>query len=997
MAPASDNHSFLSEFHDYDFIDIDPDVNFWDNVNYSSNLIAPENLYGHVSHFDSDLTLSILHINTRSLIHKLSNVQTLIDQCNVEFSIIGLTETWLDDVSDRMVSIPGYKFNCVNRPNRIGGGVGCFVKNGIPFVCRNDLCRKNDIFDWMAIELVMTASKNSIIYVVYRPPNSNFEFFIDSLYASLISANLQNKHAYILGDFNINLLADDSRNIKSSFIDSLFNFSLFPLIKSPTRVTDYSATLIDNIFTNNITTIYAALLCSDISDHFPICAFLDHSSKKQSPSTSNKERNLNTRNLNQLNVFFLNYDWSSILQSNNVDEAFAIFVDILINALNHFCPLRSRKSVRFKRPWFTSGLLISSKRKNNLYLKYLKNRNLVNKQSYIKYKNLFTKLCRASENKYINDQFIKNQNNIKKTWNLIKTILPNSQSNFNISLRHNDELIHDREAVCNLFNQHFSSAQCSLSSQYIASSVYKHSMPSTINSIFFDEVSESEVVFIVKQLNNKHSSGHDEISNFLLKQTISSLITPFTHLINLSLSNGKFPSILKITKVKPIFKKGDVSDIQNYRPISLVSVFSKIIEKLVENKLISFLNKSQFFSHCQYGFRANSSTELAILDLCHYVAGNMNNKYLTLGVFLDLSRAFDSIDHKILLSKLDHYGVRGVALKWFEAYLLNRSQYVCIDGVSSPNLSINKGVPQGSILGPLLFNIYINDLVYCSPKLKFIMYADDSNILYHDRDVDSLVRVMNEELDKIADWLTKNKLHLNMDKTNFMLLGPKIITNKITISICIKNNQIKRVFSIKFLGVIINSELSWIDHILFIKNKISKNIGIIFKIKCKIPKHIIQILYFSLIYPYLIYCLSIWGGSPISHMKQLKIIQNNYLRILFNLNKWDHISSYYAISKIVTIENLYLFRIFVLSYKLIVKKISSYFLIIINSYLNCSSRLLRNINSFYLPICRTKLFNNTPIILIMKFWNSLPFDIKCSPCLFKFKKSIFNFISSIDS
>ena len=267
----------------------------------------------------------------------------------------------------------------------------------------------------------------------------------------------------------------------------------------------------------------------------------------------------------------------------------------------------------------------------------------------------------------------------------------------------------------------------------------------------------------------KSSTGHDKLSNKLVKEIIQPIARPLTHIFNLSLSTGVVPDIFKLAKVIPIFKTGDKCNPNNYRPISLLPAFSKILEKIVHKRLLKFLCKHNIIYPQQYGFLKGRSTEQAMADIILMISNAIDNKSLSLGIFLDLSKAFDSISHKILLQKLSRYGIRGVSLKWFNSYLSGRLQYVLNDNVTSSSQSINAGVPQGSVLGPLLFLLYINDMPLISTVLNYILFADDTTAIYNSPSIDDLFLTVNAELSKLNNWFAANELLINVSKTNFVI------------------------------------------------------------------------------------------------------------------------------------------------------------------------------------------------------------------------------------
>jgi hypothetical protein len=402
--------------------------------------------------------------------------------------------------------------------------------------------------------------------------------------------------------------------------------------------------------------------------------------------------------------------------------------------------------------------------------------------------------------------------------------------------------------------------------------------PSTLSSMSLDSVTVDEVSSIIRSLKLNASPGLDEIPATVIKFACTYISKPITCLINSSFRHGVFPDVLKMAKVIPVFKTGDRSLLSNYRPISILTTFSKIFEKAIVTRLNSFLFKFNILYENQYGFRKNHSTVMALLSLVDKVADAMDKKKASAAVFLDLSKAFDTIDHDILLKKLSHYGIRGIALDLLQSYLNNRSQSVVYQNVASSYSKITCGVPQGSILGPVLFLIYINDIYLCSKLLHFILFADDTTIFLAGDSWQYVSTTMENELLIISDWFKANKLSLNIKKTNLIsFLRSK--QSPIDLNIKIDGSRIAQVTSTKFLGVEIDQHLSWKGHIKKICSKICSVIGILSKIRFKISQQTALLLYNSLILHHLNYCNLIWASNYKAELVKIQVLQRRALRI----------------------------------------------------------------------------------------------------------------------
>ena len=330
-----------------------------------------------------------------------------------------------------------------------------------------------------------------------------------------------------------------------------------------------------------------------------------------------------------------------------------------------------------------------------------------------------------------------------------------------------------------------------------------------------------------------------------------------------------FPQEMKVAEVVPIYKSGDSRLVSNYRPVSVLPLFSKIYEKLMYNRLLSFIEKNNLFYKFQFGFRSKHGSNLAQVILIYKILSALDKGNLVLGVFLDLKKAFDAVNNAILLNKLYKYGVRGVTFKWLTDYLKDRKQYVCFDGCNSRRETVTCGVPQGSILGPLLFLMYINDLAYVSDKLLPIIFADDTNVFLEGKNLVDTCDTMSTELQKVNLWLQANKLTLNIAKTQYMCFkSPRKKIDSIH-SVSINKTKIEFVSKSKFIGIVLDESLSWIDHIKSVKTRVAKEMGVICKARKYLNQQTLKVLYYSMVYPHLIYCVEVWGYASQIHLSSL--------------------------------------------------------------------------------------------------------------------------------
>jgi len=568
-----------------------------------------------------------------------------------------------------------------------------------------------------------------------------------------------------------------------------------------------------------------------------------------------------------------------------------------------------------KEKWFTKGLLKSSRNKDKLYRKSInKPKTDETHIKYVKYRNLFNKIKRSTKAKYYNDVLEENKNDIKNTWKIMKMAMNkiNDKSNISQIIKYNSNTLTNEQDITNAFCEYFTNVgpEYARNIPNTNKSPQEYLNPKIKNTIFLNPTDPEEINKLIQKLKPKNSSGHDNISSKLIKYLKDEIKEPTSTLINKSITEGIFPDIFKIAEVVPIYKNKNSEDINNYRPISLLPTISKLLEKIIHKRTYSFLQKHNILYNSQYGFRPKHSTNDAITEYITDITENLETKTNTLSTYLDLSKAFDTIDHNILLNKLQHYGIRGNSLNWFKSYLTNRSQYVKINNCKSDIKQVICGVPQGSVLGPLLFIIYTNDLPNSLKNTHAILFADDTTIYTNHKEIKLLYQYVNRDLDALFEWFKTNKLSLNINKTNFMLFtNTNLPQTEINRSIKIGNEELKRKPSIKFLGIIIDEKLNWQNHIETTRNKLSKITYSLKMVKSFLPKQNMKILYQSLIQPYLEYGITLWGGTHKIHLDKLRIVQKKIIRNITSSKYNEHTDPIFKQLNLLKLNQLYTLKI----------------------------------------------------------------------------------------
>ena len=954
--------------------------------------------------------------NIRSINGHWDNIMDVIDSAQpIKFSILAFQEIWSVQKNYEISGYNKFEFNSRDKngpPNpNCGGGVGIFIDNKYKEyeILTDESVFIPHVYESIWVKIKMKKGKDKIIGNVYRPntaPLADLQQAIE-IHQQIIDKILNNKnHAkcdiQILGDFNVNLLSYETHGLTNTYINNLISKSFLPLITLPTRIKQQSATLIDHIWTNQICSNYnTGIIINSLSDHFPVF-YIEETKQPKAKLPETVTRNINCKTIPPFCKLLQSTSWHNVVNESNPKIAFDNFFE-KINGVRDisFPEIKMKPKVnRFKHsPFMTKGLLVSHKRKERLFAKKVKNPSDINLNKFKVYNTIYNKVRRSAKIKYYDNQFNKFIKNSKQTWKVIREIIGSKKQKDQLPdfFRSDGRIISDYLEIANGFNNFFSQVGPNLASEIGVSELHYESYLGRSNPISFEfsRISEIDILKICKQLKPKVSSGADFISNKLLKQIAPIIITPLHYLINLSLETGYVPHKLKIAKIVPVFKDGDCHDYNNYRPISLLSSFAKLLEKIVARQLIGFLNYHNLLYKHQYGFRANHNTSQPVLHFADKIYNSLNQKPSanTLAIFIDLKKAFDTVDHLTLLKKMEFYGVRGNANAWFESYLNEREQFVAINGVESDREKIVCGVPQGSVLGPLLFLLFINDLPNATDFFT-LLFADDTTFQLSGVEIELLFTTANTELQKASQWFKANKLTLNVKKTKFMLFCEKATNIDLqTLNLKIGDKCIDQVGSsckdkyFKFVGHVIDDKMTWQGHVEHICKKLASSNYAINTTKNFIPLKLRKLLYYSLFDSHLNYGNLLWGCASNKLIDKIDILQKKCIRNVALKPYKAHTEPLFKEHSIIKLSDKisYCRSVFMHQYRN--NKLPESFSNIFTDIISTDELQTRHNDYNYVnkPALK-KCLENFPFKKIILNWNSLDIDLKSTAEIDEFQQ-----------
>lgn len=935
--------------------------------------------------FDSfPRTFQSCHINAQSLLSHFPDFSAIFNTNNLH--CIAISETWLKpSLPTTLVALQNYQFFRNDRTGKRGGGVGIY--------CRSDI--KSKIIaqsdgpysarpEFLIVEMLFNKQK-LLVAVVYRPPKIGYMNEFETILLNLIPTY---EHIVVFGDFNTNLLNNSPDVIQLTSIFNSCNMTILPLNPTNHTITSktHSHTLIDLIVISNPdkAVTYGQLPVPSISTHDLI--YLSYSLRVPKA----KPKYIIYRDLNNINEDLLKTDayempWNDIYALDDINSKVDRLNTLILSLYDRHAPEKQAKVTRPPAPWMTEEIRSMMARRDASYRRYKQSLESANLDSYKFLRNKTKQLIRNSKLRHMHK--ICNSVNSSGSWQQLRSM--------GIGKAPTDH--HIPEIALDDLNNHFTMNKSNLTSQDRNETINNilHATRHDKQLFTFHTVTTNETYNVLKSIQSK-AKGFDGISINLIHKIIGALLPVLTHIFNHSLKTGTFPCIWKQALVRPIPKKSSPILVTEYRPISILPSLSKALERIVHRQITAYLNEHLLLDPLQSGFRTGHSTETALLKVTDDIRRAMDSRQMTILTLLDYSSAFDSVDIPILLAKLQTFNFHPSTIHWFSSYFNLRTQCTVAGDLASQWRPLQSGVPQGSVLGPLLFSLYINDLPSCLKHSHHHLYADDLQIYYHTNvcDISKAIEMTNNDLNSLTEWSKRNALTLNPNKTQTIIVGyPKLLSQIREIGlppILLNNVKIPFLVSVKNLGVTISESLSWFTQISLMCKRIFSSLHSLKRLRKFTPVKLKIKLIQTLILPLFDYCDTVLNDVTADLCTKLQRAQNACIRYIFDLRYDDHLTAFYLKLSWLRLNNRRKLHVATQVYKLMTTSTPDYLASqfrLLSSYHNLNTRAG---STLAIPLNRTSAYSRSFLVAGSRLWNSLPARIRESMTVKSFKKHCYD-------
>lgn len=889
-------------------------INDLDSLTIATSVLCnPEECILNIG--DTKNCLTIVSLNIRSIYKNLAAFESFLCRLKFKLDVIILTECWLH-TDKNIPTLDGYVTSFTKNYRNQNDGVVAYISEEITHSVE-------EIFSSSADFLVIKLRSETAIVCIYRSPSLiHIEDFLVSLEEVVKTLNYF-PNIIVTGDVNLDIKNNPMDAKVSAYLNLTAELGLLPAHTLRTRGNN----CLDHFFLKTNLPSFVTVVNTQITDHLPVILSIN----KHKPNINSRKSHIKTdwsAVLAQIKLI----DYESMFESDDADIVTDLFISSISNIIKSYTKqIFIRKKDRTIKPWITPGILRCIRTKDKLHTQYKLNpRNLTFKITYLRYQKKCSQIIFTAKNNYDKSYIANSLHSPKATWKAIKDMTYSPKNN----PPPNELLLikNTPQESVDYVNNFFASVGSELAHKILvntssqptpsitAPSYFNTATPH--NSLVVLPTDEAEIKTLIMDLKSDSATGWDGIPSRLLKDAREIISYPLSKLLNLCIEKGTFPRAFKKSIIIPIHKSGDKQTVSNYRPISILPALSKIFEKVLNVRLMSFLNKYDLLANEQYGFRAARSTEDAVINLCNTVSEALDRKSKCIGVFLDLAKAFDTVSIPKLVKKLNSIGIRGNCLKLFSDFLALRTQMVKVGEHKSKEAEITYGVPQGSILGPSLFLIYINDL--CSMKLpnaNIFAYADDTAIVFQEETWQLVFRAAECGLATIKHWLNSNLLTLNTDKTQYITFSMRhnndIFKHFNLKAHCCHNIPpincncplLSRTTSLKYLGVMLDEHLRWMPHITLLSSRIRKLTWIFKKLRNALDTDLLASVYIAICQSVQTYCITAWGGTYKTHMILLERAQRSVIKVMtFKKYRYPTRDLYHT-CKLLTIRQLYILRV----------------------------------------------------------------------------------------
>lgn len=903
--------------------------------------------------------------------------------------IICLCETHITkDIEDAEINIQGYNFVQTLSTSRHTGGSIIYVKEQYRLKKIHE--SSIDMNMWMvAVELNLCKKKYNI-FSVYHSPNSKASDrdFIEKFEDILVEWVIKGTDIIIIGDFNIDLAK------KSYYGDELQsainNLGLNQIMNQLTRVYDNHGSMIDLLITNVQNLQFEVHHTPKITDHSIIYVNLGNSNR----TTPYRKKIRNMKNFNELDfqLHLMDSDWNSNI--SNCNESANNLVATLRNSLDKYMPEKEiivTTNYGHKK-WWTEEIGYEIHERDRLYKRAAITGNGDHWNEFKQQRNRVTNIIRNKKTQYYEEAIDDRKNDSREMWKTLKELVYGDKNKKKIGIAYQNKLYTDQNEIAELFNEYFIQSINEITKPLIKT-IPKEQIIGNMNQINsslnnFRKLNIQELRTITKQLNNKKSST-DGINIKILKIAFEAVGQRFLQVINNSLENGEFPKDWKHSVIIPIEKKTDTIICEEFRPVNMVPTYEKQLESVVNIQVTDYVKNNNILTKHQAGFQKNNSCESALQSVLVNWNHAISEKQMIGVVFLDFQRAFETVDRNLLLMKLQKIGFSGKVLQWFQDYLCNRMQLTKYNETESSLKNTSFGVPQGTVLGPTLFVIYINDIVKYVKNCKIQLFADDTILYVSGTKIEEIVDAINEDLKIIYQWLTSNNLKVNITKTKFMLIRNRYQSIELNKKVMLNDKEIEEVNEIKYLGVIIDNQLKYSNHASYITKKIAKKINLLGRIGQDLTVWAKRTIYESIIKPHFNYCSSILFLLSNKEINILQKKQNWAMRIVLKCSKYTSVKLMLDQLNILSVRQMIMLNTMIFIFKIINNLLPPHLLENCTFVYQIHNYNTRSLNSFYVPTVRTNYAQNTLFHKGLVMYNGLPKNVKnCSTVkLFKIKCS----------